>query len=104
MTDKILYKDIVPYEVPSSLDALRGPASGEMELPITVHWGPKRVFDLDNPSELVFAYRQIVREGTPEDQEELLNTDLLRKVWSEIWLPERCARLWKTKFPELAEP
>lgn len=104
MTDKILYKDIVPYEVPSSLEALRGPSSGEIELPITVHWGPRRVFDLDREGLRLAAYQAIVREGTPEDQEALLNADLLRRVWHDLMLPERCRRLWETTFPELIRP
>lgn len=102
MADKVLYKDVVPYEVPSSLDALRGPATGVLELPITVHWGPRRTFDLDRPGLRRAAYRAIVREGTREVQQELLNADLLRQVWNELILPERCQRLWEETFPDLA--
>lgn len=102
MAERVLYQDIVPYEVPSSLDALRGPATGALELPITVHWGPKHVYDLADPGEAVFAYQQIVREGTTADQETLLNADLLTQVWPELILPARCQRLWETSFPELA--
>lgn len=102
MADRVLYKDIVPYDVPSSLDALRGPAAGLLELPITVHWGPRRVFDLDRPGLRHAAYRAIVREGTPADQEALLNAELLKRAWAELILPERCCTLWETKFPELA--
>lgn len=102
VAERVLYRDIVPYDVPSSLDALHGPATGVVELPVTVHWGPQHVYDLATAHEAVFAYQQIVREGTTADQERLLNRDLLVRVWSELILPERCQTLWETTFPELA--
>ncbi len=99
---KVLYRDIVPYHAPSSLEALRGPASGLLELPVTVYWGPGPVFDLDEVGQRRMAYRAIVRDGTPEVQEALLNADLLRAVWPELVLPERCRQLWEDRFPVLA--
>lgn len=102
VAERVLYQDIVPYEVPTSLDALHGPAAGVLELPVTVHWGSRRVFDLDRPSLRRAAYRAIVREGTTADQEALLNAHLLGEVWRELILPERCRRLWEETFPELA--
>lgn len=102
MAERVLYQDIVPYDAPSSLEALRGPATGTLELPVSVHWGPQRAYDLGTHHELVFAYQQIVREGTTADQEGLLNRDLLVRVWSELILPERCQALWESRFSELA--
>ncbi|UAL30425.1 transcriptional regulator [Nocardioides rotundus] len=102
MAGKLLYRDIVPYETPSSLSALHGPASGVLELPITVHWGPSRRFDLSDTGQRRMAYRALVREGTPEVQEALLNETLLRAEWAELILPERCRALWEERFPELA--
>lgn len=101
MTSKVLYRDVVPYSVPSSLDALRGPSAGVLELPITVHWGPRKSFDLERPGLLRAAYRAVVREGTVADQEALLNAELLRRVWPELVLPDRCRELWESAFPEL---
>lgn len=92
----------MPYDVPSSLDALHGPDTGILELPITVHRGPQHGYDLASPHEAVFAYQQIVREGTTADQETLLNRDLLVRAWSELILPERCQALWEATSPELA--
>ena len=104
MAGRVLYKDVVPYDAPSSLDALHGSALGMLELPITVHWGPKHVYDLADLDDAAFAYQQIVREGTQTDQETLLNSELLREVWPELILPERCQALWESRFPELATP
>jgi hypothetical protein len=99
---RVLFRDLVPYQTPDSLDALRGPASGHLEVPITVHWGPRREFDLDDPGQRRAVYRAIVREGTPADQEALLNPARLRALWPELVLPRRCQKLWEERFPELA--
>ncbi len=103
MASKVLYRDVVPYDTPTSLNALRGPATGMLELPISVHWGPHRTYDLSDLDDRVFAYQQLVREGTTADQEALLNADLLRQVWGEMILPERCLALWEDSFDELAQ-
>lgn len=59
MAGKVLYRDIIPYETPSSLSALRGPVAGVLELPITVHWGPSRSFDLSDTGQRRMAYRAL---------------------------------------------
>lgn len=64
--------------------------------------GPRWVSDLDRPGLRRAAYRAIVREGASEVQEELLNADLLRGVWPDLVLPDRCRQLWESRFPELA--
>lgn len=102
MGSKVLFGDVVPYEVPSSLSALRGPARGHLAVPVTVHWGPRRVFDLDEVAQRRVAYRAIVREGSPVMQEALLNAAVLRREWRQLVLPERCRRTWEDAFPELA--
>lgn len=102
MTGKVLYRDIVPYDVPMSLEALGGPVSGTIELPMTVHWGPRRVFDLNEPALRRAAYRAIVREGTSDVQEALLNAEVLREIWPDLVLPDRCRALWEARFVELA--
>ena len=45
--------------------------------------------------------QQIVREGTPAEQEPLLDADWLREM-PEIHLADRCQALWEGRFPELA--
>jgi hypothetical protein len=98
---RVLYKDTIPYETPSSLHALRGPASGVIELPPAVHWGPKRLYNLGNPHDTVAAYQSLVREGTPDIQEELLNAAVLRHAWPDLMLPQRCRHVWESRFPDL---
>lgn len=100
--NRVLFRDVIPYEAPSSLSALRGPAGGMLEVPITVHWGPSRVFDLDEPGQRRMVYQALVREGTSQVQEALLNEALLHQEWAGLILPERCRALWEGRFPELA--
>lgn len=100
---RVFFRDIIPYDTPSSLEALRGPATGLLTLPITVHWGPERTVDLRTRHGLTKAYRTLVREGTSEQQEAFLNAGLLRRVWPDLILPVRCRALWESRFPDLVE-
>ncbi|WP_066039600.1 hypothetical protein [Herbiconiux solani] len=99
---RVFYRDIKPYEAPAELDELRGPRDGSVELPITVYWGPAHTFDLANESDVVEAYQATLREGRTVDQVELLNRDLLMRVWPELLLPVRVRSLWEGRFPELS--
>lgn len=98
---RVFYRDTKPYSAPKSLDELRGPRSGRMELPVNVYWGPQAVVDLDSVSGVVKAYQATLREGRVVDQVDLLNRELLLQVWSELMLPGRVRDLWETRFPEL---
>jgi hypothetical protein len=97
----VLFSDVVPYDLPSALAALRGPADGTLTLPLHLWWAPGPVFDLTDRSELLAAYRAIVRDGRTVDQEELLNAALLVAVWPDLRLPVRCRTAWEDAFPEL---
>ena len=97
----VLYADVVPYEVPSSLAALRGPSTGSLSLPLHVWWGPSPTFDLGSRSDVLTAYRAIVREGRTVDQQALLDRALLVDVWIDLRLPVRCRSVWERAFPEL---
>ncbi len=100
--ERVLCRDVIPYDVPSSLDALRGQVKGTIELPRSVYWGPDSRADLSTPQGVVKAYRNIVREGTTVEQEAYLNADTLRQIWPDLVLPERCRKAWESRFPELS--
>jgi hypothetical protein len=97
----VQFRDEIPYEAPSSLSALQGPSKGMLEVPITVHCGPSRVFDMDEAGQRPMVWRVLVREGNPQVQEALLNEMLLRQEWGGLILPEHCRALWEGRFPEL---
>lgn len=64
--------------------------------------GTRKRFDLQDPADVETAYQALVREGTTVQQEALLNEELLlRRLWPELMLPERCRRTWEDRSPEL---
>jgi len=102
MSDRVLFQDIVPYDVPASLAELHGPVSGVLILPHTIHWGPEPAIDLDASDDRSMAYQAIVREGSAAQHAQLLNASLLIESWPSLRLPARCRSLWEARFPELA--
>ena len=102
MSERVLYQDVIPYEMPSSLDALHGPSEGVVTLPLAVYWGPEPTADLSTPHGVEKVYENVVREGTRDVQEVLLNADMLRRIWPQLRLPQRCRNSWEARFPELA--
>lgn len=71
---RVYFRDVKPYEVPGSLDELRGPVGGVVELRHSVLWAPGdgRV-DFDEPGGVGIAYRAVLSEGTVADQTAVLN-------------------------------
>jgi hypothetical protein len=53
--ERVFYRDIKPYDAPSRLDDLRGPATGRLTLPINVYWGPWSEINLSDASDVVKA-------------------------------------------------
>ena len=101
-TKRVLFQDIKPYAVPSSLDDLYGPAEGVLHLPRNVYWGPMSTVDLSAQGGISKAYQAVLREGREIDLVMLLNRDVLLRSWAGLMLPDRVRDLWETRFPELA--
>ena len=99
----VRFGDLKPYEAPESLSELSGPGLGEtLHLDHTIIWAPdSSTIRLDSMDDVSFAYRAILNEGTAEQQRQLLNADLLQKVWPRLMLPFRVLKLWQERFPEL---
>lgn len=99
----LTYGDIRPYVLPDALDELTGAASGVVELPSRLDWGPKGSYDLSKEPDLRRFYQIVIREAVRvEDLNKFLNASVLRRIWRELWLPGRVRLLWQGKFPELA--
>lgn len=103
MPHRVLYQDVIPYQTPSNLDALHGPTEGVVTLPLSVYWGPDPTADLSTPDGLEKAYENVIREGTTDIQEALLDRDLLQHIWPQLRLPKRCRDLWEARFPGLTD-
>lgn len=101
---RMFIRDVKPYEVPESLDDLRGPSGGVVELPHTLLWAPgDGRIDLDEKGGVGLVYRAVVAEGAVADQAAILNRDRLVEVWPELLLPRRARELWETRFPRLRD-
>ena len=98
---RVRFQDVKPYDAPENLDELHGPASGTVDLPPWVYWGPRPQFDLSREGERIVVYQAAIQEGRAVDQAEILNRDLLIAIWQHLSLPARARQLWEGRFPEL---
>ena len=87
-----------------SLDDLRGPATGPVELPLRLFWSASdRVFDLDDRAALRSMYGKVLREAIRADElTSYLNREMLLAVWAELYLPDAVRQAWETVHPVLA--
>jgi hypothetical protein len=97
------YGDHRPYpDPPARLSDLIGPTEGLIELPITIDWGPKRVYDVGHEAERRIVYERVLREAATTDEvARYVNGAVLVAVWPLLFLPQRIRRVWEERFPEL---
>lgn len=99
---RVFFRDIKPYAAPDTLDQLRGPAHGVVDLGHSVLWSPAgSTVNLDEPGGVGLAYRAVLAEGTVDDQIAVLHRQRLLEVWPQLLLPARVRTLWEHRFPEL---
>ena len=103
-TSRRHYGDQRPYpDPPARLADLTGPTSGRIELPITIDWGPKRVYDMGHDADRRVVYEFVLQEAsTTEELGRYVNGEILAGVWPRLWLPRRVRESWEQRFPELA--
>ena len=70
--------------LPSSLDDLRGPAAGEVELPLHVAWSGRRVYDVGDSGQRLVLYALLLAEAQRDDLEQLLHRDSLVGMWPQL--------------------
>jgi hypothetical protein len=92
-----------PVIVPGSLDDLKGPASGVVELPLTLFWSlPDRRFDLGDRSRAIDMYLAVLDAARgPGDLAAFLNGELLAELWPDLHLTRAKRGPWETRFEEL---
>jgi hypothetical protein len=88
--------------VAASLDALHGPGSGPVALPLWLFWSiPGHVFDLDDPDMRAWMYETVLREaGRPEDLA-YLDGATLAALWPDLYLPRGVRQAWEDRHPVL---
>lgn len=81
-----------------------GPVSGSRDSPPAADrvLGPGRDRGPVHTRGVEKVYENLIREGTNDLQEALLNVGLLSRVWPQLRLPKRCRDSWEARFPELA--
>jgi len=89
--------------VPPSLEVLRGPVDGLIELPQRLFWsGTERVFDLSDPDRLLEMYEVVFDAARTEaDLAEYINGEILARVWPDLALAPRVRRAWEAVHPGL---
>ncbi|MGA4726055.1 hypothetical protein ACWEOS_01310 [Micromonospora taraxaci] len=93
---------VKPVVVPETLDQLRGPTSGVVDLPRHLKWSGNSRYDLAHPGRISDLYRTVLNEAaSPTDLYAYVNRDSLIQLWSSMWLPQPVRRAWEERFPEL---
>ncbi|MGW3667829.1 hypothetical protein [Streptomyces sp. NPDC005141] len=102
--DLALYREKFRRRLPESLDELRGPTRGVVELPLHVAWSGMTLYDMSKPRQRMGLYRTVLHEGLSEDLSRYLNQNLLLQMWPVLrTLVGRTVRtVWEDAFPELA--
>jgi hypothetical protein len=97
------YGDHRPYpDPPGRLADLTGPTAGPLQLPITIDWGPRRVYQMGRDADRRIVYERVLREAaTTEEVGRFVDGAILVEVWPRLFLPRRVRRLWEERFPEL---
>jgi hypothetical protein len=86
----------------SDLSELRGPTSGEVELPHRLFWQPERHVNLDRPALLAWMYETVLREATTvEELRTWLHGPTLVRLWSELFVPRGVRLAWEERHPSL---
>jgi hypothetical protein len=89
--------------VPESLEDLRGPASGVVELPVRLYWScGSRQFDLADPDQVAAMYDAVL-DGAAVigDITGHLNANLLARTWPDLGMSRAKREAWENRFPVL---
>ncbi|WP_234386782.1 transcriptional regulator [Streptomyces scabiei] len=99
-----MYREKFRRRLPESLDELRGPTRGVVELPLHMAWSGMTSYDLGKPRQRMGLYRTVLHEGLHDDLPRYLNQDLLLHLWPVLrTLVGRTVRaVWEDAFPQLA--
>ena len=95
-------RQLRPAVVPGSLDDLRGPASGVVELPVRLYWSGSRRFDLADPHQAADLCEAVLdTAATSGDITGWLNAGLLIRAWPVLGMSRAKRDAWESRFPVL---
>ena len=86
--------------LPSSLEDLRGQATGLVELPLYVAWSGRRVYDVDDDHQRLVLYALLLAEAQREDLERFVHRESLISMWPRLrrLLGPHARREWEHKL------
>ena len=92
-----------PVVIPETLEDLRGPASGPVELPVRLYWSAgSRTFDLDSRHEAADMYEAVLDVASSRaDLARYQNAGLLVQVWPVLGMSRAKRAAWEDRFPVL---
>jgi hypothetical protein len=97
------YAQTRPYVVVDDLAELVGPDDGVVDLPLRLDWSGPRHYDLADDQDQRLLYETVLNQALdPADLRATLNAELLRGLWTRLWLPARVRQLWESRFQVLA--
>src|SRR5260370_15479785 len=102
MDDGALPSRWAEYErrVPSSLEDLRGQATGLVELPLHVAWSGRHVYDVGDDDQRLLLYALLLAEAQREDLERFVHRESLVSMWPRLLrvLGPHARREWERKL------
>lgn len=99
-------RQVKPVIVPVSLDDLRGPSAGAVELPVRLYWSAgSRLFDLADPDQVAALYDAVLDApaATIGDITTFLNAGLLVSTWPALSMGRAKREAWERQFPALRD-
>src|SRR6266704_393692 len=76
--------DSYARRLPSSLEDLRGPAAGVIELPLHVAWSGRRVYDVGREAQRLVLYALLLAEAPREDLQRFVHRESLVSIWPRL--------------------
>lgn len=104
--DLALHREKFRRRLPESLDELRGPTHGVVDLPLHVAWSGMTAYDLSKLRQRMGLYRTVLHEDLHDDLPQYLNQDLLLQLWPVLrTLVGRTVRaVWEDASPPSSPP
>jgi hypothetical protein len=94
------------HRLPSSLEDLRGPATGTVELPLHVAWSGRRVYDVGDADQRLVLYALLLAEAQREDLERFVHRESLVSMWPRLrrLLGPHARREWERQLISPVSP
>ena len=92
--------------MPSSLEDLKGPGAGRVELPLHVPWPGRRVYDVGQEDQRLVLYALLLAQAQREDLERFAHRESLVSMWPRLrrLLGPHARREWERRLISPTSP